>query len=65
MKRSWFGVILLCVILFMNIVCTQFLVHQFYYENYERTILFTCINLLLFPLAIFIYKKEKQKGGSK
>jgi membrane protease YdiL (CAAX protease family) len=62
MKRSWVGVILLCSILMMNIVFTQFLVHQFYYENYERTILYTLINLLLFPAALFIYKKEKRRG---
>jgi hypothetical protein len=62
MKHSWRGVILLCSILMLNIIFTQFIVHQFYYENYEKTIIYTLINLLLFPAALFIYRNEVRKA---
>ncbi|MBB6454027.1 hypothetical protein HNQ94_002478 [Salirhabdus euzebyi] len=64
MKRSYVGVIGLLIILGLNIVFTQLLVHQFFYENYEAVLLYMGINILLFPVAIFIYKKEKNKGGA-
>lgn len=64
MKRSYVGVLLLAMILAMNIVFTQLLVHQYYYENYVVTLMYTGFNILLFPIAIYIYKKEKNKGGN-
>ncbi|MBM7570961.1 hypothetical protein [Aquibacillus albus] len=63
MKRSYVGIIGLCIILAFNIVLTQLLVHQFYYENYQAVFIYTIGNFVLFPVAILIYKKEKHKGG--
>ncbi|MCM3092295.1 MULTISPECIES: hypothetical protein [unclassified Cytobacillus] len=57
MKRSYLGVIILAAILMMNIVFTQYMVHQFYYENYENVLIFGGLNIILFPLAVFAYKK--------
>lgn len=57
MKRSYLGVIILASILMMNIVFTQYMVHQFYYENYENVLIFGGLNIILFPLAVFAYKK--------
>ncbi|MBM7554187.1 hypothetical protein [Thalassobacillus pellis] len=63
MKRSYLGVLALSAVLMLNIVFTQMVVHQYYYENYAITILYACVNILLFPIAILIYKKEKNRGG--
>jgi uncharacterized membrane protein len=61
MKRNYVSVIILCAILMANIVFTQFMVHQFFYENYVNTLVFMGLNIVLFPLAIFVYKKDKSK----
>ncbi|WP_077356627.1 hypothetical protein [Virgibacillus halodenitrificans] len=63
MKRSYIGVITLAIILFLDIVCMQLLVHQFFYENYGNVLLYMTIMIILFPVAFIIYKKEKHKGG--
>ncbi|WP_025026402.1 hypothetical protein [Caldalkalibacillus mannanilyticus] len=65
MKRSYRGVLLLCVVLMLNIIFTQKAVHQYYFENYEQTIIYALLNILMFPIALFIYKKEKGNGASK
>ncbi|PWW28466.1 hypothetical protein DFO73_106282 [Cytobacillus oceanisediminis] len=57
MKRSYIGVIVLAAILMMNIVFTQYMVHQYYYENYVNVLIFGGLNIVLFPLAVFAYKK--------
>ncbi|MEH6987766.1 MULTISPECIES: hypothetical protein [Bacillales] len=57
MKRRYLGVIILAAILMMNIVFTQYMVHQYYYENYENVLIFGGLNIVLFPLAVFAYKK--------
>ncbi|KAF0824588.1 hypothetical protein ACOSZF_07325 [Cytobacillus firmus] len=57
MKRKYLGVIILAAILMMNIVFTQYMVHQYYYENYENVLIFGGLNIVLFPLAVFAYKK--------
>ncbi|WP_026581240.1 hypothetical protein [Bacillus sp. J33] len=57
MKRSYIGVIILSAILMMNIVFTQYMVHQYYYENYVNVLIFGGLNIVLFPLAVFAYKK--------
>jgi hypothetical protein len=57
--HSYRGVLLLCGVLLMNIIFTQEAVHYYYFEAYEKTILFAILNVILFPIAIFIYKKEK------
>lgn len=60
MKRSWRGVILLSIVLFLNIYFTQKAVHQFFFENYSATVVYSALNVLLFPVALIIYKKEKE-----
>lgn len=57
MKRSYLPVALLLAVLMMNIVATQYMVHQYFYENYTNTITAGIINLILFPVAFLIYKK--------
>ncbi|MEH7346435.1 hypothetical protein V7122_21555 [Bacillus sp. JJ1532] len=59
MKRSYVGVIVLAAVLFLNIVFTQYMVHQFFYENYVNTLIFCGLNIILFPIALFAYKKMK------
>lgn len=65
MKRSYLGVILLCAILFINIVMMQMAVHQYFYENYVATLIYVGVTILLFPVALLVYKNEKNKGGSR
>jgi len=60
MKRSYQGVLLLSVILLLNIVFTQKMVHQFFYENYVNTLIYCGLNIVLFPVAWVIYKKLKK-----
>jgi hypothetical protein len=57
MKRSYVSVALLLAVLFMNIIATQYMVHQYFYENYINTIVAGVINIILFPFAFLIYKK--------
>lgn len=57
MKRRYGSVALLLVILMLNIIATQFMVHQYFYENYTNTIVAAVINVILFPAAFLIYKK--------
>lgn len=55
--------ILLIAILFLNIIFAKYIVHQFYYQNYVNTLLFVGLNIVLFPVAIFVYKKEQKRKG--
>lgn len=57
MKRSYVPVALLLVVLMLNIIFTQYMVHQYFYENYSNTIIAAVINVVLFPIAFIIYKK--------
>jgi hypothetical protein len=59
MKRSYIGVLLLCAVVFLDIVCTQRAIHYYYYEQYSMTVMFAIFNIVLFPIAWLIYKKEK------
>jgi hypothetical protein len=59
MKRSYIGVLLLCAVVFLNIVFTQRAIHHYFYEQYSMTVTFAALNLVLFPIAWVIYKKEK------
>jgi len=58
MKRSYKGVIMLCFVLLLNIVCTQYVVNNYFHQKYELVIVFAIENVLLFPIALYIYKKE-------
>ncbi|MCG7216400.1 hypothetical protein [Paenibacillus mucilaginosus] len=62
MKRSWLGVILLSLVLLLSIVFTQQVVNAFFYEKYARVLLFAGGNVLLFPLSLWIYKREKDRA---
>lgn len=57
MKRSYVPVALLLAVLLLNIIFTQYMVHQYFYEHYTNTIIAAAINVILFPIAILIYKK--------
>ena len=57
MKRSYVPVGLLLVVLMLNIIFTQWMVHQYFYQNYTNTIIAAVINVVLFPVAFLIYKK--------
>ncbi|MEH7075548.1 hypothetical protein [Neobacillus drentensis] len=57
MKRSYLPVALLLAVLMLNIIFTQYMVHQYFYENYTKTIIAAVINVILFPVAFLIYKK--------
>jgi len=54
--------LLLVLVLFLNIIFAKYIVHQFFYQNYVNTLIFVSLNLILFPIAIFIYKKDRQRG---
>lgn len=62
MKRSYRGVLLLCLVLFANLIFTQYTVNMFYAQRYETAILLAALNLLTFPLAWLIYRKENRAG---
>jgi|UPI000416A3DE hypothetical protein len=64
MKRDYISVAILCAILMLNIIFTQYMVHQYFYEHYTNTIISGVVNILLFPAAIFVYKRDQkvQKG---
>jgi multisubunit Na+/H+ antiporter MnhB subunit len=57
MKHSYIPVALLLAVLMLNIIFTQYMVHQYFYENYTNTIVAAVINVILFPAAFLIYKK--------
>ncbi|MCM3601529.1 hypothetical protein M3175_12360 [Robertmurraya korlensis] len=52
----------LLVILMLNIVFTQKMVHQYYFENYVTAMIYCVLNLVLFPVAILIYKQDQKKA---
>ncbi|MCC3358517.1 hypothetical protein LKW28_16460 [Bacillus sp. REN16] len=60
MKRSYQGVLILSALLLLNIIFTQKMVHQFFYENYVNTLIFCGLNIVLFPVAWIVYKKLKK-----
>ncbi|HUC91678.1 MAG TPA: hypothetical protein VMS09_06540 [Paenibacillus sp.] len=61
MKRSWRGVIYLCIVLFLSIVVTQTVVNAFFYEKYGLVVTLALINVLLFPVALWIYRRERDR----
>jgi len=59
MKRSYRGVILLSLVLLLSLGCTQQVVNTFFYEKYVQTVVFAGLNIALFPVAYWIYRKER------
>jgi len=62
MKPSYRGILLLCLILFANLICTQYTVNMYFAEKYLASLLFAASNVILFPLALLIYKKESRRS---
>ncbi|KKB34341.1 hypothetical protein [Bacillus thermotolerans] len=63
MKRSHLHVAILCVILAVNVVLTQLVVHQYFFQNYAAVLIYGGFNLLLFPVAVFVYKHDRRQRG--
>jgi uncharacterized membrane protein len=61
MKHSYLSIGILCLILMLNIIFTQFMVHQYFYGHFKNSLIFVGLNVLLLPLALYIYKNEKGK----
>jgi membrane protein YdbS with pleckstrin-like domain len=57
MKLKFLPVAYLLAVLMLNIIATQYMVHQYFYQNYPNTIIAAVVNVLLFPVAFLIYKK--------
>jgi len=57
MRRSYVPVGLLLAVLMLNIIFTQYMVHQYFFQNYTNTFIAAVINVILFPVAFLIYKK--------
>jgi hypothetical protein len=62
MKRSYWGVIALCLLLLGNIALTQYAVNMYFYEKYSLTILLALLNIALFPVAFYIYRNGGKYG---
>lgn len=65
MKPKNIRFILLCISLLLNVIFTQKMVHQYFYENYKNVLIYCALNIVIFPAALFIYKYDlkKQKGA--
>jgi hypothetical protein len=50
----------MCLVLFLNIVFTQKAIHQYYFEHYTATLVFAALNVVLFPIAFWIYRFERK-----
>lgn len=46
----------------LNIVFTQKMVHQFKFENYDGAIMYCVLNLIVFPIALFMYKRDQKQS---
>jgi hypothetical protein len=62
MKLKYLSVVLLCAVLMLNIIFTQYMVHQYFFARFQNTLMAAIINVLLFPVAFFIYKYDKNKS---
>jgi hypothetical protein len=49
----------------LNIVFTQKMVHQFKFENYDGAIMYCVLNLIVFPIALYIYKRDQKQSEVK
>ncbi|KMY54269.1 hypothetical protein AC623_10255 [Bacillus sp. FJAT-27231] len=63
MKRSYLSVAVLCAILMMHIVLTQFMVHQYFFGHYVTVLIYCGFNILLFPIALFVYQQDRKRKG--
>ncbi|KKB37897.1 hypothetical protein QY97_03802 [Bacillus thermotolerans] len=44
-------------------VLTQLVVHQYFFQNYAAVLIYGGFNLLLFPVAVFVYKHDRRQRG--
>ncbi|RFU69484.1 hypothetical protein D0463_02335 [Bacillus sp. V59.32b] len=63
MNPRYVSVAILCGVLLLNIIFTQYVVHQYYHENYVNVLIFCGLNLILFPIAFLIYKRDRKSEG--
>ncbi len=61
MKPSYVSVVILCGILMLNIIFTQYMVHQYFYQNYANALISCIIIALLFPTAFYVYKRDQKR----
>lgn len=52
----------LLICLMLNIVFTQKMVHQFKFENYDGALIYCILNLIVFPIAFVIYKRDQKQS---
>lgn len=62
MNHRLVNFITLLICLFLNIVFTQKMVHQFKFENYDIAIMYCVLNLILFPIALFVFKRDEKQS---
>lgn len=62
MNHRLVNFISLLICLMLNIVFTQKMVHQFKFENYDGALIYCVLNIIIFPIAIFIYKRDQSKS---
>ncbi|GEC89684.1 hypothetical protein [Brevibacillus brevis] len=60
MKSSYRGVILLALILFASIVCTQYTVNMYFAQRYMEVLLLSGAAVVLFPLAWMVFRKDQR-----
>ncbi|MGG4452034.1 hypothetical protein [Brevibacillus porteri] len=60
MKSSYKGVILLALILFASIVCTQYTVNMYFAQRYMEVLLLSAATVVLFPLAWIVFRKDQR-----
>lgn len=65
MKPSKANFFILCAVLLLNIVCTHFMVQQYFFENYANSLIFVALNIALFPFALYIYKRDRKQEREK
>lgn len=58
------GIIAMSGVLLLNIIFTQYTVNHYFHQNYKLVLLFAALNILMFPVALYIYRKEGRKHGS-
>ena len=61
MKPSYVSVGILCGILMLNIIFTQYMVHQYFYHNYANAFISCIIIVFLFPTAVYVYKRDQKR----
>lgn len=60
MKSNYRSLLLLVLILFASIVCTQYTVNMYFAQRYVEVLLFCGSAVVLFPLAWVVYVKDRR-----